>query len=106
MMNRLKALREAREINQQRLATELNVSQAMISKYELGLSEPDIATIKRIAEFFKVSTDYLLEVSDDKVSVPAYGLTEAEKEVLFGFKRLNDLQKEKLKAYLKGLLQD
>lgn len=106
MMNRLKTLREAREINQQRLATELNVSQAMISKYELGLSEPDIATIKKIAEFFKVSTDYLLEVSDDKVSVPAYGLTDAEKEVLFGFKRLNDLQKEKLKAYLKGLLQD
>lgn len=106
MMNRLKTLREARGINQQGLATELNVSQAMISKYELGLSEPDIATIKRIADFFKVSTDYLLEVSDDKVSVPAYGLTDAEKEVLFGFKRLNDLQKEKLKAYLKGLLQD
>lgn len=106
MMNRLKTLREARGINQQRLATELNVSQAMISKYELGLSEPDIATIKRIADFFKVSTDYLLEVSDDKFSVPTYGLTDAEKEILFGFKRLNDIQKEKLKAYLKGLLQE
>lgn len=105
-MNRLKTLREARGINQQRLATELNVSQAMISKYELGLSEPDISTIKRIAEYFKVSTDYLLEVSDDKVSVPAYGLNDAEKEIIFGFKRLDDLQKEKLKAYLKGLLQD
>lgn len=105
-MDRLKALREAHGINQQRLALELNVSQAMISKYELGLSEPDIATIKKIAHFFKVSTDYLLEVSDDKISVPAFGLTDTEKELLFDFKRLDDIQKEKLKAYLKGLLQD
>lgn len=105
-MNRLKALREDRGINQRRLADELNVSQAMISKYELGLSEPDIATIKRIAAFFGVSTDYLLEVSNDKINVSAFGLTDSEKDVLFGFKRLNDVQKEKLKAYLKGLLQD
>lgn len=105
-MDRLKALRETRGINQQRLALELNVSQAMISKYELGLSEPDIATIKKIADFFKVSTDYLLEVSDDKINVPAFGLTDTEKELLFDFKRLDDIQKEKLKAYLKGLLQD
>lgn len=105
-MDRLKALRETRGINQQRLALELNVSQAMISKYELGLSEPDIATIKKIADFFKVSTDYLLEVSDNKINVPAFGLTDTEKELLFDFKRLDEIQKEKLKAYLKGLLQD
>lgn len=105
-MDRLKALRETRGINQQRLALELNVSQAMISKYELGLSEPDIATIKKIADFFKVSTDYLLEVSDNKINVSAFGLTDTENELLFDFKRLDEIQKEKLKAYLKGLLQD
>lgn len=105
-MDRLKALRETRGINQQRLALELNVSQAMISKYELGLSEPDIAAIKKIADFFKVSTDYLLEVSDNKINVSAFGLTDTEKELLFDFKRLDEIQKEKLKAYLKGLLQD
>lgn len=106
MMKRLKTLREDRGINQQRLAVELNVSQAMISKYELGLSEPDISTIKRIAAFFGVSTDYLLEVSNDKTGISVFGLSEQEKDVLFGFKRLDDIQKEKLKAYLKGLLQD
>lgn len=104
-MERLKQLRNARHMNQRRLAVELNVSQAMISKYERGETDPDICMIRNIAEYFDVSADYLLEMSDDKHSI-APGLSEAEKEILFGFKKLNSVQKEKLKAYLQGLLQE
>lgn len=105
-MTRLKQLREARGLNQQRLAAELNVSQAMISKYELGLSEPDINTIRKISELFGVSSDYLLEISDEKISISTVGLSDPEKYILFGFKRLTNVQKEKLLAYLQGLLQE
>ena len=105
-MKRLKNLREERGMSQQRLAIELNVSQATVSKYELEACEPDIATIRQIAQLFGVSSDYLLEISDDKVSVSSFGLTDAEKEVLFGFKRLDQMQKAKLQAYLQGLLQE
>ena len=105
-MKRLKNLREERGMSQQRLAIELNISQATISKYELDTCEPDIATIRQIAQLFGVSSDYLLEISDDKVSVSSFGLTDAEKEVLFGFKRLDQMQKAKLQAYLQGLLQE
>ena len=105
-MNRIRILREERGINQQRLAAELNVTQAMISKYELEISEPDLNTLRRIAEFFGVSSDYLLEISDEKISVSSFGLSEAEREILFGFKRLNTIQKAKLQAYLQGLLQE
>lgn len=105
-MKRIRTLREARGISQQRLAIEVNVTQAAISKYELGQSEPDIYVIQNLAKFFGVSSDYLLEISDEKTSLSTYGLSEAEKEVLFGFKRLDKIQKEKLKAYLKGLLQE
>lgn len=59
-MKRIKILREARGLSQQRLAIELNVSQAMISKYELGQAEPDIQMICNIAQYFGVSADYLL----------------------------------------------
>jgi len=104
-MKRLKILRETRNMSQQRLAAELNVTQAMVSKYELGTSEPDIDTIKRIAVFFNVSSDYLLEISEDKISLPS-NLSEEEKDVLFGFKRLDSIQKAKLQAYLQGLLQE
>lgn len=103
-MKRIKILREARGLSQQRLAIELNISQAMISKYELGQAEPDIQMICNIAQYFGVSADYLLELSDDKYASAA-GLSETEKEILFDFKRLDDVQKGKLQAYLQGLLQ-
>lgn len=105
-MKRIKNLRETRGISQQRLASELNVTQAMVSKYELGVSEPDVTMIKRIAEYFGVSSDYLLELSDDKTAISVSGLSQEEKDVLFGFKRLNKIQKAKLQAYLQGLLQE
>lgn len=105
-MKRIKALRGERKMSQQRLAIELNVTQAMVSKYEVGASEPDIATICRLAEIFGVSADYLLELSDDKMNVSVFGLSEAEKSLLFSFKRLDELQKAKLQAYLQGLLQE
>ena len=104
-MEQLKILRESRGLSQQRLAIEFNVSQAMISKYELGLSEPDINMIRSIAKFFHVSADYLVGLTDNRFNMPD-SLSDDEKEVLFGFKRLDSVQKEKLKAYLQGLLQE
>ncbi len=105
IMNRLRQLREERHMNQQRLSVELNVSQAMISKYERGESEPDVYMIKTIADYFGVSADYLLEISDDKNISPP-GLSSEEKEILFGYKRLDKIKKAKLQAYLQGLLQE
>lgn len=52
MLKNLKALRESRRLNQQELAELLHISQASVSKYEIGLAEPDIYIIKRIANFF------------------------------------------------------
>ena len=105
-MNRLKILRETKGLSQERLAIELNVSQTMISKYELGQADPGISTICRIAEYFGVSSDYLLEISDDKISLPVSGLSDEEKELLFEYKRLNVIKRAMLQAYLKGLLQE
>lgn len=92
-------------MTQQRLAIEFNVSQAMISKYELGLAEPDIGMIRDIAKFFHVSADYLVGLSDNRYNMPD-SLSDEEKEILFGFKKLDDIGKAKLQAYLQGLLQE
>lgn len=105
-MKRIKELREAKGMSQQKLAIQLNVTQAVVSKYESGLSEPDISTIRKISDYFGVSADYLLEISNEKIRISSSGLTEEEKGVLFNFKRLDIIQREKLKAYLRGLLQE
>jgi len=106
IMKRLKELREGKHISQQRLAIDLNVSQATISKYELGQADPDIPTIVQLAEYFHVSADYLLEISDSKQNISDSRLSDTEKQLVFDFKRLDKIQKAKLLAYLQGLLQE
>lgn len=59
--DRLKKIREERNINQADLAAVLNVSQGTIGNWETNKRTPDLATIKRIAEFFNVSIDYLAD---------------------------------------------
>lgn len=62
---RLKELRKAKRISQLRLATDLNTNQNTISRYETGEREPGIAELIRIADYFNVSLDYLLERTDN-----------------------------------------
>ncbi len=66
-MKRLKESREENGISQQKLADEFHISQQSIWKYENGLSEPDIKTLMQFADFFDVSVDYLIGVSDIKM---------------------------------------
>lgn len=56
----LRALRKAKGISQQELATRLNVVRQTISKWEKGLSVPDADMLIRIAEIFEVSVSDLL----------------------------------------------
>lgn len=62
---RLKELRIKHKMTQQRLALELNMSQNTISRYETGEREAGYAALIRIADFFHVSIDYLLEQTDN-----------------------------------------
>lgn len=61
---RLKELRIERGLLQCELASQLNVNQRTISNWEKSVREPNIDMIIKIAQFFEVSTDYLLGVID------------------------------------------
>ena len=64
MPMRLKELRKSRGISQVKLAIDLNTNQNNISRYETGECEADYATLIKIADYFDVSIDYLLERTD------------------------------------------
>ena len=49
-------------LSQEELAEKLNISQKSISKYELGDRKPQYKVLARMAEYFGVTTDYLLEL--------------------------------------------
>ena len=62
---RLKFLREQKNISQVKLAMDLNMNQNSISRYETGQRETDYATLIKIADYFNVSIDFLLERTDN-----------------------------------------
>lgn len=62
---RLKFLRKQKHMSQLSLAMKLNLTQNSISRYETGEREPDLNTLIRIADYFNVSIDYLLERTDN-----------------------------------------
>lgn len=62
--NRIKSLREAKGLKQEELAQKVSVSPSAIGMYETNKREPNNEIILKLAEFFNVSTDYLLGKSD------------------------------------------
>lgn len=64
---RLKDLREDSDKTQEDLAKYLNVSRTTIANYELGYREPPYSLLIKVAEYFNVSTDYLLGRTNKRV---------------------------------------
>ncbi len=62
---RLKEIRKRKGISQLKMAMDLNTNQNTISRYETGEREPGIAELIKIADYFNVSIDYLLERTDN-----------------------------------------
>jgi transcriptional regulator with XRE-family HTH domain len=59
--NRLKFLREKEDLSQKDLSVKLGVGHSTITKYERNERQPDFDMLVRIADYFNVSTDYLLD---------------------------------------------
>ena len=50
----LKAIRKERKKTQKEIATELQVSQALVSAWELGVNKPDIDNLFKLARYYQV----------------------------------------------------
>jgi transcriptional regulator with XRE-family HTH domain len=77
--DRLKNLRTQKGVTQEDVAKALGVSRAAIAGYESGKKrEPDYETLSRIADYFRVSVDYLLGRTDDPTPLSEESLTPQE----------------------------
>ncbi len=61
--DKLRLLLEYNNITQKKLAEDLHVASSTMGGYARGVSEPDFEMLKKIADYFSVSTDYLLDYS-------------------------------------------
>ena len=56
----LKKIRKTRNLNQQKVAMDLNISRECLSYYENGKREPSLALLLEMSDYFNVSINYLI----------------------------------------------
>lgn len=91
MLKNLKKLREEKGISQQKLADDIGLSQQSIHKYENHSIEPEIETMKKFADYFETSIDYLVGHTDirHKIEpVESFELNKAEATLIEKYRRL------------------
>ncbi len=69
-MNRIKELRKQHGLKQTDLCKQLGVTQGALSGWENENYEPDIKALKKMAEIFNVSVDYILCMTDEPSAAP------------------------------------
>ena len=80
---KLIALRKGRELTQEQLAEQLNVSRQSVSKWESGQVIPEAEKIVELSKAFNVTLDYLLKPSEiDELSVKTDMLEQQQKQLL------------------------
>ncbi|MCI9112404.1 MAG: helix-turn-helix transcriptional regulator [Eubacterium sp.] len=67
---RLKDLREDRDLHQADIAAVLDTTQQQYSLYETGKRKMDVEQIIKICEFYNISADYLLGFTNDAKPLP------------------------------------
>ncbi len=70
MYHRIRELREDNDLTQVYMANFLHVNQRTYSRYETGEHEIPLAALSKIADFYNVSVDYLLNRTDLKKPYP------------------------------------
>lgn len=63
-MKGLKFIRKQRNLNQQKVAIDLNISREALSHYENGKREPSLDMLVKMSEYFNVSIDFLIKGED------------------------------------------
>ena len=97
---RLRDLRNEKGISQKELATALFVSQQTVAKWETDRSTPNPDMISKIAQYFEVSSDYLIGNSDFKTTAASSPTDDDIKFALFdGDKGISDEAYEEVKRF-------
>lgn len=106
-MDNLKKLRVEAGLSQQKLADQLGLTQQSIFSYETGAYEPDLTTLKRLADYFNTSIDYLAGNTEIRCKIEKterYDLNGQEKQIMDGYRTLSTKAQKSLRLILAGLI--
>ena len=86
---RLRQLRQEKQLTQKQLAEALHLSSNSICEYEKGRAEPTLETLKKMSSYLDCSVDYLIGNSDDVGRMLERADSSAQKNrLLFAFDKL------------------
>ena len=109
-MNKIKQLRQAKEMKQIELASYLNVTQGNISGWESGKWQPDQDALIKMANLFNVSIDYLVERNEvlnenleKRAPIPQFSAEEIK--LIEMYRKLDDGNKKMVFGYAENAVR-
>lgn len=103
--DRLKTLRKDADMTQDALAARLGCTKQAVSHYENGSREPNMETIRAIADIFRVPAGYL-HGDDDRQDMQ---LTKEERDLVYSYRDMDDVARgmvTRLFEYIKGVKKE
>ena len=92
--NKIKKLREEKRLTQKELAEEMELAQSTIAMLESGKKEGSTKTLKKLADFFNVTLDYLISEDEEKDKITEY---EEQSKIFFSkFGKLSEKDRNKI----------
>lgn len=105
LSSNLKKLRKEQNLTQKELANKLNIALRTYTNYELGVVEPNIATLIKLADYFDVSVDYLINHRQaNKLDMSI--LTDTQKNIIDIVSQLNEKQANRVESYAIAKLEE
>ena len=94
----IRKLRDRHDMTQEALGKLLNVTQSTIAYYESGKKQPTLETLIIIANYFEVSTDFLLNRTN--VVSTASEISKSDSELLNKINKLSDENRKEIESYI------
>lgn len=100
---RLKKIRQGREISQRELERQSGITQAQISRYEHGESNPSAEATKRLANALNVTVGYLIEGTSQDIAEEQF----SDRSLLEQFRKIEQMderEREVVKIFLDAFI--
>lgn len=100
-------LADANNIKIKNMLKDLNIAHGSFNNWKTRKTVPSGSIVAKIAQYFNVSTDYLLDLTDvpDKsYNMVKNDISDREQEILLLCRQLDEIDQAELKGYIKGIL--
>ena len=102
---RLRELRENKDLMQKTVAKKIGISNKVLSNYENDIRLPDLQTFKQLCTFYNISADLLLEIEIPSKRT-ATELSDEDKRLLYYYHRLNEDYRDSARGNLVDLYRE